>query len=88
MRLSAFGVAPFAGAPILPASGVEEELDPVPVPFGAAAGEDRRVSCARPLPLSSGRGVGVVDGCGWVKAGMESSSKSSSSSSRPAAVGE
>ncbi len=83
VRLSAFGVVPFAGVPIFPASGDEEELEPVP--FGAAAaaaaGEDRRVSCARPLPLSSG----VVDGCGWVKAGMESSSKSSSSSSGPGA---
>ena len=90
VRLSAFGVfgiVPFAGVPILPASGDEEELEPVP--FGAAAaaaGEDRRVPCARPLPLSSGSGV--VDGCGWVKAGMESSSKSSSSSSGPGAGAE
>jgi hypothetical protein len=89
VRLSALAlVAPFAGAPIFPASGVEEELGAAADAAGAAGegegeGEGRRVSCARarPLPLSSGSGSGVADGWGWVNAGMESSSKSSSSSS-------
>ena len=67
--------------PIFPASGLEE----VPVPAVAVAGGGRRVSCARLLPLSSGAGLaesGVEGAWGWVKPGMESSSKSSSSVQR------
>lgn len=66
---------------MLPARGFAEELEPVP--FAGAADGGRRVSGARPLPLSSGGSglaeSGVVGAWGWVNPGIESSSKSSSS---------
>ena len=81
MRLSPFGAAPLAVDPILPARWLDGELEPMP--FGVAVGGGRRVSGARPLPLSSGGGGlaerGGSGAWGWVKPGIESSSKSSSS---------